>query len=94
VLSTGTEGRRSIWTASRPRVEALENGLLLVATSAPKNRLGSPERLRAAVADLRFAMDTYTATTLPDDRESLGVARQVQRQLEEALRAFPPPPAS
>jgi hypothetical protein len=93
VLSTGSPAaRRSIWIASRPRVEALENGLRPVVASAPKDRSVSVDRLQVAVTDLRFAMDAYAATALPDDRESLGATRQAQRQLEEALRAFQPPP--
>jgi hypothetical protein len=73
-------------------VEALENGLRPVVASAPKDRSVSVDRLQVAVTDLRFAMDAYAATALPDDRESLGATRQAQRQLEEALRAFQPRP--
>ena len=95
VLSTESPGgRRGIWTASRPRVESLENALRPVVALAPKDRSGSLDRLQAAVTDLRSAMDAYAATALPDDGESRGAARQAQRQLEEALRAFPPRPAS
>jgi hypothetical protein len=80
--------RRNLWTAYRPRVGALENGLSALAVSAPKNRLGSLDRLRAAVTGLSSAMDAYTAADTLDDRESLGAARQAQQQLEEALRAL------
>ena len=84
--------RRDLWTASRPRVDAPERELSGLVASVPKDRSGRPGRLRDAVADLRTAMDAY-ATTDAGDRESLGVARQAQRQLEEALRAVQPPPA-
>jgi hypothetical protein len=95
VLSIGSPaGRRGAWTASRPRVEALETELRPVVASAPKDRVGSLDRLQTAVIDTRSAMDAYAVTAFPDDRESLGAARQAQRQLEQALGAFQPPPAS
>ena len=84
--------RRDLWTASRPRVEALERNLSGLVTSAQKDRLGSLDRLRDAVTALRSAMDAHVATDA-GDRESLGAARQAQRQLEEALRAVQLPPA-
>ena len=63
VLSTGNPAaRRGIWMASRPRVEALENGLRPVVASAPKDRSVSVDRLQVAVTDLRYAMDAYAAT--------------------------------
>jgi hypothetical protein len=85
--------RRDLWTASRPRVEALERNLSGLVASAPKDQMGSLDRLRDAVTDLRSAMDAHAAADA-GDRESLGAARQAQRQLEEALRAVQPPPAS
>lgn len=91
VLSTESPvGRRGIWIASRPRVETLETSLRTVAASAPQSRLDRLYRLQAAVTDLRSAVDAYAATARPDHGESLGAARQAQRQLEEALRAFQP----
>jgi hypothetical protein len=36
-------------------------------------------------------MDADAPTTALSDWESLGAARQAQRQLEEALRTFEPP---
>jgi hypothetical protein len=82
--------RRETWLASRPRVEALENRLNEVMASAPEDRLGSLARVRDAVIDVRSAMDADAATTAFGDREGLGAARQAQRQLEDALRAFEP----
>jgi hypothetical protein len=38
-------------------------------------------------------MDGYAAAG-PQDRESLGAARQAQRQLEEALRVLQSPPVN
>jgi hypothetical protein len=54
--------------------------------------MATVDRLRAAVTDVSRAMDAYAAAG-PDDRESVGAARQAQRQLEEALRVLQPPPA-
>jgi hypothetical protein len=85
--------RRDVWTAFRPRVHALVNNLNAVVASASKDRMATVDRLRAAVTDVRAAMDGYAAAQ-PDDRESLGAARQAQRQLEEALRVLQPPPVS
>jgi len=86
--------RRNVWRASRPRVEALERRLSAVVTSAPEDQVGSVGRLRDAVRDLRSAMDADAATEISGDRESLGAARQAQRQVEEALRVFQQPPAA
>lgn len=85
--------RRNMWIASRPRVETLQRSLGELAASAPPDRLGGVDRVRAAVTDLSAAMDAYSAPGIPDDREALGAARLAQRQLEEALRALQPPPA-
>jgi len=85
--------RRNVWLASRPRVEALERRLSAVVTSAPEDQVGSVGRLRDAVRDLGSAMDADAATD-SGDRESLGAARQAQRQVEEALRVFQQPPAA
>jgi hypothetical protein len=82
-----------MWIASRPRVEMLERSLGELVGSAPQDRLGGVDRLRAALTDLSSAMDAYAAPGVPDDRESLGAARLAQRQLEEALRALQPLPA-
>ena len=82
--------RRDIWTASRPRVDALERKLTGLVASAPKDRLGSLDRLRDAVTDLSSALDAHTAPDAFAAPESLGAARQAQRQLEEALRAMQP----
>jgi hypothetical protein len=84
--------RRDAWTAFRPRVQALVINLNAVAASASKDRMATVDRLRAAVTDVSRAMDAYAAAG-PDDRESVGAARQAQRQLEEALRVLQPPPA-
>jgi len=83
--------RRDIWTASRPRADTLARTLSGLLASAPKDRLGSLDRLRAAVIDLGFALDAHTAPDTDGAPESLGAARQAQRQLEEALLAFQPP---
>lgn len=92
-LSTqGASARRDVWTAYRPRVGVLQNNLNDLMASVPTERLGSLDRLRAAVNDISSAMDSYAATDGPADRERLGAARQAQRQLEAALRAFQPPP--
>jgi hypothetical protein len=85
--------RRNVWTASRPRAGALQNSLNELVTSAPEDRLGGIAQLRNAVTDVSSAMDAHVAADVPDDRESLGAARLAQRQLEDALGAFPPPPA-
>ena len=85
--------RRNMWIASRPRVETLERSLGELSGSAPPDRLGGVDRVRAAVTDLSAAMDAYSAPGIPDDREALGAARLAQRQLEEALRALQPPAA-
>src|SRR5829696_6644131 len=84
---------RNIWTASRPRVQALQNDLNELVPSSPKDRSGDIERLRGAVTDVSAAMDAYARADVPDDRESLGAARLAQRQLEDALRAVQPLPA-
>jgi hypothetical protein len=88
--------RRDIWTAFRPRVDALQRTLSGLVASAPKDRSGSLDRLRAAVRDLASALDAHTAPDAapgsPVVPESLGAARQAQRQLEEALRAMQPRP--
>ncbi|HEV8529441.1 MAG TPA: hypothetical protein VGS60_18155 [Actinomycetes bacterium] len=84
--------RRDVWLASRPRVGALENRLNQAMASAPADRLGSLAQLRDAVTDVGSTMDTDAATAALGDRESVGAARQAQRQLENALRAFEPPP--
>jgi hypothetical protein len=86
--------RRDTWLASRPRVEALENRLNEVMASAPADQLGNLARLRDAVTDVRSAMDADAATTAFGDGESLGAARQAQRQLEQALRRFEPRPGT
>jgi hypothetical protein len=86
--------RRDIWIASRPRVDALQRNLSGLVASAPKDHVGSLDRLRDAVADLNSAMNAHVAADAPGDQESLGAARQAARQLEEALRAVQPPPAS
>jgi len=86
--------RRNVWLASRPRVEALERRLSAVVTSAPEDQVGSVGRLRDAVRDLRSAMDADAATETSGDRESLGAARQAQRQVEQALRVFQQPPTA
>lgn len=92
-LSAGmAAGRRDVWTAFRPRVHALVDNLTEVVASAPKDRMPTLDRLRAAVGAVRSAMDAY-ATSGPDERETLGAARQAQQQLEEALRAVQPPPS-
>jgi hypothetical protein len=83
--------RRNMWTASRPRLDALERSLGEVVGSAPQDRLGGAERLRAAVTDLSSAMDAYAASAVPNDLESIGAARLAQRQLEDALRTLPSP---
>jgi hypothetical protein len=85
-------GRRDVWTAFRPRVRALVHNLDAVVASASRDRTATVDRLRAAVVDVSSAMDAYAAAG-PDDRESIGAARQAQRQLEEALRVLQPPPA-
>jgi hypothetical protein len=85
--------RRSTWTASRPRVQALQNSLNELLSSAPEGRSGDVQRLRDPVADVSSAMDAYAAAEGADDLESLGAARLAQRQLEEALRGYQPPPA-
>src|SRR4030095_2220984 len=84
--------RRDVWLASRPRVDALENRLNEAMTSAPADQLGSLARLRDAVPGVRSTMDADAATAALGDRESVGAARQAQRQLEEALRTFEPRP--
>jgi hypothetical protein len=83
--------RRDVWLASRPRVDALVNRLNQAMASAPADRLGSLAQLRDAVTDVGSTMDADAATAL-GDRESVGAARQAQRQLENALRAFEPRP--
>jgi hypothetical protein len=80
--------RRDVWLASRPRVDALENRLNEAMASAPADGLGSLARLRDAVTGVRSTMDADAATAALGDRESVGAARQAQRQLEEALRTF------
>jgi hypothetical protein len=91
VLSAqSTAVRRDIWTASRPRVDALERTLSGLVASAPKDRSGSLDRLRDAVTDVSSALDAHTASDGLGAPESLGAARQAQRQLEEALRAMQP----
>jgi hypothetical protein len=93
VLATqGASARRDVWTAYRPRVEILRDNLNGLVASGPTERLGSLDRLRVAVSDISSTMDSYAATDGPADWERLGAARQAQRQLEEALRAFQPPP--
>ena len=82
---------RDVWAAFRPRVHALVNNLNEVVASASKDRMAAVDRLRAAVTDVSAAMDGYAAAG-PQDRESLGAARQAHRQLEEALRVLQPPP--
>jgi hypothetical protein len=84
--------RRDVWLASRPRVDALENRLNEAMASAPADQLGSLARLRDAVTGVRSTMDADAATAALGDRESVGAARQAQRQLEEALRTFEPRP--
>jgi hypothetical protein len=84
--------RRQVWLASRPRVETLDNRMSDVLASAPKDQLPGLGRLREALTDVRSAMDADAAAGPPGDGESLGAARQAQRQLEEALRAFQPGP--
>jgi hypothetical protein len=84
--------RRNIWLASRPRVETLESHLSDVVMSAPVEEQAALGRLRDALTGVQSALDADAAPGAPDDRESLGAARQAQRQLEEALRAFPLPP--
>jgi hypothetical protein len=88
----GASARRDVWTAYRPRVGVLQRDLNDLLASAPTERVGGLDRLRAAVSDISSAMDSYAATDAPDDRERLGAARQAQRQLEEALRGLQPPP--
>jgi hypothetical protein len=83
--------RRNIWLASRPRVETLESHLSGVVASAPVEQQAALLRLGDALTDVRSAMDADAAAGA-HDRESLGAARQAQRQLEEALRAFQLPP--
>jgi hypothetical protein len=61
--------------------------------TASKDRMAAADRLRAAVTDASAAMDGYAAAG-PQDRESLGAARQAQRQLEEALRVLQSPPVN
>lgn len=79
----------AIWTANRPRVEALTSSLNEVVASAPKEGRDSVDRLRDAVNQMSFAMDAHAASALnnPDDHSSLGAVQQTQRRLEEALRA-------
>jgi hypothetical protein len=84
--------RRDLWLASRLRVDALGNRLNEAMASAPADRLGSLARLRDAVTGVRTTMDADAAIAALADRESVGAARQAQRQLEEALRAFEPRP--
>lgn len=82
--------RRDLWTASRPRVDALEWNLSELTPSAPTDQSAGVNRLRDSVAAVRSSMDAHSAT---GDAESLGAARQAQRQLEEALRVVQPPPS-
>lgn len=82
--------RRDMWTASRPRVDALEWNLSELTASAPTDQSAGVNRLRDAVIALRSSMDAHAAT---GDGESLGAARQAQRQLEESLRVVQPPPS-
>jgi hypothetical protein len=84
--------RRDVWLASRPRVDAVEDRLNEAVASAPADGLGSLARLRDAVTGVRSTMDADAATAALGDRESVGAARQAQRQLEEALRTFEPRP--
>jgi hypothetical protein len=91
-LSAGmAAGRRDVWAGFRPRVHALVTNLGAVVASASKDRVATVDRLRAAVTDVSSAMDAY-AVAGPDDRESIGAARQAQRQLVEALRVLQSPP--
>ena len=85
--------RHDVWAAFRPRVHALVNNLNAVVATASKDRMAAADRLRAAVTDASAAMDGYAAAG-PQDRESLGAARQAQRQLEEALRVLQSPPVN
>jgi hypothetical protein len=85
--------RHDVWAAFRPRVHALVNNLNAVVSTAAKDRMAAADRLRAAVTDASAAMDGYAAAG-PQDRESLGAARQAQRQLEEALRVLQSPPVN
>jgi hypothetical protein len=85
--------RHDVWAAFRPRVHALVNNLNAVVATASKDRIAAADRLRAAVTDASAAMDGYAAAG-PQDRESLGAARQAQRQLEEALRVLQSPPVN
>jgi hypothetical protein len=85
--------RRDVWASVRPRVHALVNNLNAIVASASKDRMAAVDRLRAAVTDVSAAMDGYAAAG-PQDRESLGAARQAQRQLEEALRVLQSPPVN
>jgi len=85
--------RHDVWAAFRPRVHALVNNLNAVVSTASKDRMAAADRLRAAVTDASAAMDGYAAAG-PQDRESLGAARQAQRQLEEALRVLQSPPVN
>lgn len=92
-LSTGNAAvLRDVWLASRPRTDALEHRLTEVMDAAPADRLASLARLRDAVTGVRATMDATAASAVVGDPESVGAARQAQRQLEEALRVFEPRP--
>jgi hypothetical protein len=84
-------GRPALWAAIRPRVDALESSLTALVASAGRDRVASVARLRDAVTDVGSTYDAYEAAAWAAP-ESLGAARQAQRQLQEALRAFPPKP--
>jgi hypothetical protein len=88
--------RRNVWLASRPRVETLESRLSDVVASplTPPEQLGVLGRLREALTGVGSAMDADAAAAIPADGESLGAARQAQRQLEAVLRELQPPPDS
>jgi hypothetical protein len=80
--------RRATWTAYRPRVETLMTILNQAATSAPQDRRSSLDQLHTAVSALTSAVDAYTTTPPPVDRENLGAIQEAQHWTEEALRAI------
>jgi hypothetical protein len=92
LVTDSAAARRQVWLASRPRVETLDSRMSEVLAAAPEDQVPGLGRLREALTDVRSAMDADAAVGAPGDGESLGAARQAQRQLEEALRAFPSAP--
>jgi hypothetical protein len=66
-------------------VETLTTSLNEVAATAPQDRRTAVDQLRAAVFELRSAMDVHTSGPPPDDAESLGAVQEAQRWTERAL---------